>query len=270
MNRIFSRQRKCFSKSLRFENNDKPGLGGLSEGTFKFLAEKSLFTRTVLQVKILSSSAGMMTMKVPYTPANIGDSVRSPCLHNGILAATIDHVGGFSAWTLLSTTNQFLATVDLRVDFLSPAPLEDIICDAHVAHKGDKFVRADIVCWNADRSIKLAIGRALYNIYQSPLTKGGPIKRFVQDAREHASDDTARIGVKIWEKFMFLKQFSMARYTRSQKIIRPRLPHHVESHSRYVISGSHPSDSLANHPHNLMHHSLHQVKVASLRIANIM
>lgn len=89
-----------------------------------------------------------------------------PCLHGGIVASLIDHVGGFTCWSSLYTPFQRVSTVDLRVDYLRPAPCEDLWFEAQVLHATKKYIRSDVVCWNADRSKKLAIGRCLFNIYE--------------------------------------------------------------------------------------------------------
>lgn len=85
----------------------------------------------------------------------------------GVAAAIIDHVGGFCAWTTLDNSFYRLNTVDLKVDYLLPAPCEDMIVEARVIHRSKKLIRCDVDCWNKDRTKKIAVGRCLYNAYES-------------------------------------------------------------------------------------------------------
>ena len=59
-----------------------------------------------------------------------------------------------------------VSTADIRVDYLQPAPLEDLICEASVAHKSpsSKLIRTDLIVWNKSKTTKIAIGRALCNV----------------------------------------------------------------------------------------------------------
>ena len=89
-----------------------------------------------------------------------------PCLHGGVAAAIIDHCGGFCAWTTLDDSNYLVSTVSLSLDYLTPAPAADMLCDAVVNHKSKTLIRTDITCWNKDRTVKLAVGHGTYNIYK--------------------------------------------------------------------------------------------------------
>lgn len=73
---------------------------------------------------------------------------------------------------MLSLFIDLILIVDLRIDYLHPAPCEDLIFEANtiteVSQKVGKLIRADMICWNSEKTRKIAIGRGLYNVYNSP------------------------------------------------------------------------------------------------------
>lgn len=59
-------------------------------------------------------------MILPFKPELIAN-LRLPALHGGVTASLIDHCSGLCAWSTLRDPHQTLSTVDIRVDYLSPA-----------------------------------------------------------------------------------------------------------------------------------------------------
>lgn len=57
--------------------------------------------------------------------------------------------------------------VDLRIDYLLPAPCEDLYFDATIVHKSKKLIRVDASCWNFDRTKQIAIGRGLFSVCET-------------------------------------------------------------------------------------------------------
>jgi len=146
---------------------------GIGKDNFIQMAERGApFINSVMPCKVthIDNEKGELDMVLPYRKSYTGN-VLIPCLHGGVVAAFLDHVGGFAAWTSLSDPTKLLATVDLRVDYLKPSPCEDIICEARVVASGQKLIRADMTVWNKARTEKLALGRACYNVYKLPAGK---------------------------------------------------------------------------------------------------
>jgi uncharacterized protein (TIGR00369 family) len=142
--------------------------GGMPEDIFRYVAEiLSPFARDFLSPKISHIGDGEITMVAKYRNEFIGN-IMMPCLHGGIAASVMDHVGGFCAWTKITDRHYALNTVDLRVDYLKPGPCEDVVCIAKVVQDG-RLIRVDMECWNKDQTVKFAIGRAVYNVYKLPL-----------------------------------------------------------------------------------------------------
>lgn len=178
VSKIF-RSRAISSTSIKFaaENSPIPShvpdttrYLGMPGAVFIKVAEDACpFIRDTITCKVTRLEPGKMTMSMPYKPAFIGNPV-SKVLHGGVAAALIDHVGGFAAMSSIQDKSMLLATVDLRIDYLCPAPPEMIHCDAEVISTKKTLVRADIIAWNADRTQKIAIGRALYSMYPTTIT----------------------------------------------------------------------------------------------------
>lgn len=144
--------------------------GGVSRDLFLKITTGIPFAKEFLHPIPGKLEKGEFSMSLPFRKEMVGNP-SVPCLHGGILAAMIDHVGGFTAWSMVDSNLKRVSTVDLRVDYLNPAPCEEIHFDAVVAHKTNKLIRVDVVCWNNKRDKKIAIGRCLFNIYsvQVPL-----------------------------------------------------------------------------------------------------
>ena len=141
--------------------------GGHEEKTFRYLVEKvAPFTHNFLQPQIMDLKRGKLSLLLPFKSDFIGNPAM-PCLHGGVTASLIDHCGGFCAWSTLENPKFLLSTVDLRIDYLRPAPAENLICDAEVIHEGGKLIRADVVVWDLDKKKKVAVGRGVYNVYSS-------------------------------------------------------------------------------------------------------
>lgn len=180
--------------------------GGMPEDIFIYIAESlSPFVRDFLSPKITHIGDGEMTMVAKYRNEFTGN-IMIPCLHGGIAASVMDHVGGFCAWTKITDRNQALNTVDLRVDYLKPGPCEDVVCIAKVVQAG-RLIRVDMECWNKNQTLKFAIGRAVYNVYKRPLN-------------QQASDEHVKMLYAEMRKD--IKSFS-AEFTKVE-VSHPRLP----------------------------------------------
>ena len=142
--------------------------GGMDEVHFRRVVEEGApWIKNVMCVKVDTLSKGKLTLVLPFKSEYMGN-VLVPCQHGGVVASLLDHTGGFCAWTTLEKRHTMLNTVDLRIDYLKPAPCEDLICEAVVIQPaGKRLIRSDITVWNKDRSLCVASGRAVYNVYDT-------------------------------------------------------------------------------------------------------
>lgn len=132
---------------------------------FRFLAEKGgPFMKDVFHPKITFISKEELHMSIPFHPSLVGNPM-IPCLHGGTVATMIDHTAGFCVWASLDDPHLRCNTVDLRVDYLLPAPCEPLLFVAKVQHRSNKLGRVDVSCYDQHRKL-IAIGRACFNVYK--------------------------------------------------------------------------------------------------------
>jgi uncharacterized protein (TIGR00369 family) len=126
------------------------------------------FIRDSLGAKMVALKPGYLEMRLPFKEEFIGNPV-SRVLHGGVTAAILDHVGGFAAMSSIPEGKTLMSTVDLRIDYVRPAGAEEMICEAKVTSRNKTMIRADVTCWNPDKTKVIATARGLYNSYPSPI-----------------------------------------------------------------------------------------------------
>ena len=142
---------------------------GMPRKQFILMAEKACpFIRESLGATVSHLKPGELTMRMPFKPSFVGNPV-SKVLHGGVTAALMDHVGGFAAMSSIPNGKILMSTVDIRIDYINPAPPNEIICEATVTSKNKTLIRSDVICWNHDKSKCLATARALYNSYPTSI-----------------------------------------------------------------------------------------------------
>lgn len=115
--------------------------------------------------RLLKVESDFAAILIPARPEYVGDP-RSERMHGGLIALMMDATGGAAAFTRLPNLYQdSIATVDLRVDYMSPARLEDIQTEAQVLRAGETTIFTDIRSFHPSTPAKtLAVGRGVYNI----------------------------------------------------------------------------------------------------------
>ena len=148
-------------------------IGGRQRDTFvKMCEEVSPFVKEVLGLKVVNLTPGALEMQFSMKPHHLGNPF-SQVLHGGVTASVLDHVGGFAAWSTLTDPNKLLSTVDLRIDYISPAPyvnggilsvVGSVKMLDKVQGKQGRLVRADAEL-RLQTGEMLALARGLYNVY---------------------------------------------------------------------------------------------------------
>jgi uncharacterized protein (TIGR00369 family) len=114
-----------------------------------------------LGIEVQELGADGVRARLPIRPEFIGDIERNR-VHTGIVTTLIDSVAGVAVFARVGKASA-IATLDLRVDFLRPAPADAALqCSAecyrlttHIA-----FVRAQV--WQADERTPLATALATF------------------------------------------------------------------------------------------------------------
>jgi uncharacterized protein (TIGR00369 family) len=113
-------------------------------------------------MRIEHAAGGRCVLRVPFRPELVGDPDR-PALHGGVLSALADAAGGLAVFSALGDpTRGRTSTVDLRIDYLRPALLEDLVCEAGVIRMGNRVAATRMVIRQGDHVP--AEARAVYNV----------------------------------------------------------------------------------------------------------
>lgn len=137
----------------------------LPEALLRFFEHQIPFNAW-LGMTVAAVGGGKASVRIPFRPELVGDPMR-PALHGGVISALADTAGGLAAWGALpDPLTGRLATVDLRVDYLRPGRLEDLICDAEVVRLGNRVAVTKMTVHQADGHA-VADARAVYNVVRA-------------------------------------------------------------------------------------------------------
>lgn len=134
----------------------------LRETIERFFADEIPFNR-FLGLRLEFLDRGVARVFLPFKPELVGDPMR-PALHGGVVASALDTAGGAAVFSELALGDR-VSTVDIRVDYLRPARLEDLYAEATIKRVGNRMGVTAIRAYHAsdpDRSVAEAMG--VYNI----------------------------------------------------------------------------------------------------------
>jgi uncharacterized protein (TIGR00369 family) len=123
-----------------------------------------------LGIEIVEVTKQRTLVKLPYSDQHVGDPFR-PALHGGALAMLADTAGGTAA--LAATEhNDKISTLDMRIDYLQGALLEDTHAEALIVRVGKRAVVVRIHLYQNDPSQPdsrrhVADSTAVYSVYRS-------------------------------------------------------------------------------------------------------
>lgn len=136
----------------------------LQDDFVKKMIEEVIPIHKFLGLELLHIEKDYVKVRVPFRPEVVGD-IRSNRWHGGIITTVMDSVGGIVGGTHLSSIKDKMATIDMRVDFLSPAFGKAIIVEGRTLRMGSRIFVADMKCFlEGDASqVAVAEGRGVYN-----------------------------------------------------------------------------------------------------------
>ena len=116
-----------------------------------------------LGVEIREVRDGYARLELPFRPEFIGNT-ELPALHGGILLSVADQCGGLVLYTKAGPTAK-LSTVDLRMDFLKPAPPKTLVVEGQVLRAGNRIGVVELRLSSEGKPDELlAFGVGVYNI----------------------------------------------------------------------------------------------------------
>jgi uncharacterized protein (TIGR00369 family) len=130
------------------------------------LFETAVPFNNFMGIKVKEVRSGFARMELPFREDFVGDPVR-PALHGGVITTLVDTCGGAAVWSAADPGDR-VSTVDLRVDYLRPGPLEDLVCEATVLRMGNRVGVADMKVFSVnDPDRIIASGKGVYNVRRS-------------------------------------------------------------------------------------------------------
>jgi uncharacterized protein (TIGR00369 family) len=127
------------------------------------IIEKLIPFHRTLGFKLLKAEKGEASILIPFREDLVGDP-RTHRIHGGVISTAMDSVGGAAAMTTLSSDEDQLATIDLRIDFLHPGRPEDIVVDAKIVRNGKSVIFTDMKAHHKASMELIAEGRGVYRV----------------------------------------------------------------------------------------------------------
>lgn len=124
--------------------------------------ERKILFNAFLQMRVEALEEGFARLTIPFVEHLVGDPYR-PALHGGVVSTLLDTTGGIAAFTAVRP-GDLLSTVDLRVDYLRPAALLDVVAEGRVIRLGNRVAVCDVVAYQEDREKPVATGKGVYNV----------------------------------------------------------------------------------------------------------
>ena len=128
------------------------------------LMEEMIPFNRFLGLKVTHVERGFVRILIPFRDELVGDFMR-PAIHGGVISTITDVAGGFAVWTQLDNERGRVSTIDMRVDYLRPGRLLEIIAEARVVRAGNRVGVADVRVFHPDaEDVTIATGKGVYNI----------------------------------------------------------------------------------------------------------
>ncbi len=107
------------------------------------------------------SPEGRVRLRLPYRREWLVTQTPAPMIHGGLSALLLDAAANLA---VMAATGREVSTVDLRVDYLRPAPAGDLLAEGTVLRAGSLLAVADAVVKAPDGKV-VAAGRGTFRIF---------------------------------------------------------------------------------------------------------
>lgn len=125
--------------------------------------EEMIPVHKFLGVKLLDIDHGYAKLHLAYRPELIADP-RANRLHGGIIAALIDSAGGAAAITTLTSQEDKLSTIDMRVDYLEPGKADDVVAEGRIIRSGNNVIVTEMTASHQHTGEVIAQGKGVYAV----------------------------------------------------------------------------------------------------------
>ena len=137
----------------------------MSPKVAKQIVEEFIPLHKFLEVELLEVKEGYCKLKFPFRPEVIGDP-RSQRWHGGIIATAMDSAGGLVAMTTLTSAEDKVATIDIRVDYLRGTSPSDLIVVGELVRSGNRVIATKMQAWQENEEKLVAESRAMFSVYR--------------------------------------------------------------------------------------------------------
>jgi len=110
----------------------------------RFMAEQIPFNAH-LGLEVRDLSEGSAVLALPFRPEFVGDPIR-PALHGGTISMLADTAGGAAVLAGLGM-RALVSTIDLRIDYLRPGALLELVAEGRLVRLGARVGVARIQVW---------------------------------------------------------------------------------------------------------------------------
>jgi uncharacterized protein (TIGR00369 family) len=100
---------------------------------------------------------------IKFKPELVGDR-RIMAVHGGVISASMDAVGGIAGITSLTSIEDKIVTVDMRVDYIRSARNTDLIIEARIVRSGNKIITTNMQVFAVSDNTLVAEGRGVYHV----------------------------------------------------------------------------------------------------------
>ena len=149
---------------------DLARLGGDRCAAAEFIMGTCIPFNNLLGIEILEVTEKRALVKLPYGEQIVGDPFR-PALHGGALSMLADTAGGTAA-IAATLSGDKVSTLDMRIDYLRGALLQDTLAEALIVRAGQRAVVVRIHVYQEDSEEPdgrrhVADSTAVYSVYRA-------------------------------------------------------------------------------------------------------
>lgn len=131
---------------------------------FKNIIEELIPFNKMLGIQLEDISDGYALLKIPFRDELVGNPMLN-ALHGGLISTAMDTAGGAAGMTTLTSMEDRISTIDMRVDYLRPGQAKDLLVEGHITRSGNRIVATAMKAYHPDEEEKpIAEGRGVYNV----------------------------------------------------------------------------------------------------------
>ena len=133
------------------------------EEVYKNIIDNLIPLHPFIGITLEKIEDGFAQIRVAFRNELVGDP-RIQAIHGGIIATAMDSVGGAAAMTTLTSFEDRVSTIDMRIDYLRPGKPMDLIVEGEIVRSGNHIVVTRMVAYQEDKKHLVAEGKAVYNV----------------------------------------------------------------------------------------------------------